>query len=147
MKEDVVRQAEPLVGGTSNDIGLLMMGKTAVSLLVVIAIILLCTWLLKRLGTQRRGGGKHLRVVASTSVGQRERVVIVEVENRWLVLGVGGGQVTKLDTLDSPPMPPPAPERPAGPPLTGSFASRLRQAMQHNLRQSLKPRQRREDEP
>ncbi|WP_110656024.1 flagellar biosynthetic protein FliO [Salinicola halimionae] len=134
MKDETFQQATQS-GGES--IGLLMIGKTAISLLVVIAIILACAWLLKRIGPNRRAGTQHLRVVASTPVGQRERVVIVEVADRWLVLGVGGGQVTKLDTLD----PPAAPTAGATtPPVAGSFASRFGQALKHNASNSLKRR-------
>ena len=135
MNEDTLRQASQAGGGDS--IGLLMMGKTAASLLVVVAIILACAWLLKRIGPNRRAGTQHLRVVASTPVGQRERVVIVEVADRWLVLGVGGGQVTRLDSMD-PPTPPAV--DPAASPLPGSFASRFGQALKHNARDSLKRR-------
>lgn len=132
MNETATSSADGLVSG-GDAVGMLAMGKTAISLLVVVGIILLCAWLLKRIGPNRRAGTQHLRVIASTPVGQRERVVIVEVEGRWLVLGVGGSQVTHLETLDSPP----APSTPAGnaddPLLAGSFSQRLRQAMKHNL--------------
>jgi len=131
MKDETFQQAAQSGG---DGIGLLMIGKTAISLLIVIAIILGCAWLLKRLGPNRRAGTQHLRVVASTPVGQRERVVIVEVADRWLVLGVGGGQVTKLDSMD-----PPATAAVADPsPAAGSFASRFGQALKHNARESLK---------
>ncbi|OLO05577.1 flagellar biosynthetic protein FliO [Salinicola socius] len=129
MNDEPLRQVTQTAGAGSDSIGLLMMGKTAVSLLIVVAIILGCAWLLKRLGPNRRAGTQHLRVVASTPVGQRERVVIVEVDDRWLVLGVGGGQVTKLESMAPPPAPPAAPD---SSPLTGSFASRLGQALKQN---------------
>ena len=35
-------------------------------------------------------------------VGPRERVVVIEVENTWLLLGVGAGQVRLLDKRDKP---------------------------------------------
>jgi len=134
MNDDILQQTTQTAGASSDSIGLLMMGKTAVSLLIVVAIILVCAWLLKRIGPNRRAGTQHLRVVASTPVGQRERVVIVEVNDRWLVLGIGGGQVTKLDTME-PPITPPSSLGSA--PLAGSFASRLGQALKQNARGSL----------
>lgn len=134
MNGNATLQASQVADGSGGGLGLLMLGKTAVSLLVVIAIILLCAWLLKRIGPNRRAGTQHLRVVASTPVGQRERVVIVEVEDRWLVLGIGGGQVNKLDTLSAPAEPTPSP---ASTPLSGSFASRFGQALKHNARRSV----------
>ena len=43
-----------------------------------------------------------VKVVGTTAVGARERVVVVEVDNTWLLLGVGGGNVRLLHTLPRP---------------------------------------------
>ena len=51
------------------------------------------------------GGQGVLRVVGSAAVGARERVVVVEVADTWVVLGVGAGGVRALHHL-----PRPAPE-------------------------------------
>ncbi|MBU1395247.1 MAG: flagellar biosynthetic protein FliO [Gammaproteobacteria bacterium] len=50
------------------------------------------------------GMGAHgaVKVVGTTPVGTRERVVVVEVDNTWLLLGVGGGNVRLLHTLPRP---------------------------------------------
>ncbi|MCS2610239.1 flagellar biosynthetic protein FliO [Halomonas dongshanensis] len=88
-----------LDGGVDAMAGLALFGKTAAALIVVIVLILLATALLKRWQTQRHPHGMPLKVVATTAVGSRERVVIVEVDATWLVLGVGGGTVTKLHEL------------------------------------------------
>lgn len=83
-------------------IGMAVLGKTAAALALVIAIILICTALLKRWGNHTTRHGAHLRIVGSTSVGNRERIVIVEVEDTWLVVGVGGGRITKLHERPAP---------------------------------------------
>lgn len=58
-------------------------------------------WLARRylpgMGTQGA-----VKVVGTTAVGARERVVVVEVDNTWLLLGVGGGNVRLLHTLPRP---------------------------------------------
>ncbi len=82
--------------------GLAVLGKTALALGLVIAVIFACSYLLRRLNAGRGRGDRHLKVVTSSAIGQRERVVIVEVEGTWLVLGVGGGQVTRLHELPAP---------------------------------------------
>jgi flagellar protein FliO/FliZ len=41
-------------------------------------------------------------VVGSTAVGTRERVVVVEVDGTWLLLGVGGGNVRLLHSQPRP---------------------------------------------
>lgn len=43
-----------------------------------------------------------VKVVGTTSVGPRERVVLVEVDGTWLVLGVGGGNVRLLHSQPKP---------------------------------------------
>ncbi|WP_034948247.1 flagellar biosynthetic protein FliO [Erwinia oleae] len=84
-----------------------MLTQVSTVLAVIILLILAGAWLAKRFGfAPKRGvrGQKSLSVSASCQVGQRERVVIVNVENARLVLGVTSQQITHLHTL------PPAPE-------------------------------------
>lgn len=88
-----VHEAQPSAVGAS---GLLQAGF---GMAVVVGLIFLCAWLARRFGLQRLGGGHLVKVVSSASVGQRERVVVVEVANQWLVLGVTSSQVNMLHTL------------------------------------------------
>lgn len=75
----------------------------------ILLLILLAGWVVKRLGfAPQRRNSALLKVTASCQVGQRERVVIVEVDNTWLVLGVTPTQITPLHTLSAPPAQPPA---------------------------------------
>lgn len=48
------------------------------------------------------GAQGAVKVVGTTPVGARERVVVVEVDDTWLLLGVGGGNVRLLHTLPKP---------------------------------------------
>lgn len=69
------------------------------SLLLVLAAIVLVAWLLKRMNIVQQGSGYPLKVLGGVSVGQRERIVLVEVKDTWLVVGVGPGQIRTLHTL------------------------------------------------
>lgn len=61
----------------------------------ILLLILFVAWLVRRLGfAPQARNSKLLNVRASCQVGQRERVVIVEVDDTWLVLGVTAQQVT-----------------------------------------------------
>ena len=71
------------------------------SLVLILGLFVLAAWLLKRYLPQVGKSGP-VKVVGATMVGPRERVVVVEVEDTWLVLGVGGGQVRTLHTLPKP---------------------------------------------
>ncbi|HSP58483.1 MAG TPA: flagellar biosynthetic protein FliO [Halomonas sp.] len=123
---------EGITAGGDALIGLATLGKTAAALVLIVVIILVATALLRRWGLPHQRQGHLLRVVASTAVGTKERVVVVEVENTWLVLGVGGGQVNKLHELDAPP-PAEAP-RAAGAGFAegDSFGARFAKALKHN---------------
>lgn len=96
--------------------GLLQAG---LGLALVLALIFLCAWAARRFGLQQAGSGRLLKVVSSAMVGQRERVVVVEIGNSWLVLGVAAGQVRALHTM--PAETPPAAE--AAPSMNGATAA------------------------
>ncbi|NDP47801.1 MAG: flagellar biosynthetic protein FliO [Sulfuriferula multivorans] len=96
-----------------------------IGLVAVLLLIAGAAWLAKRLGVTQVGGSSLLRVVSSTSVGTRERVVVVEVGESWLVVGVAPGSVNALMTL-------PKGEIPTQPTsaLAGNFASKLQQLIE-----------------
>src|SRR5690606_4060185 len=69
------------------------------ALLVVLGVIVGAAWLLKRTQRLQGTGNDVVRNVAAVAVGPKERVVVVEVGETWLVLGVAPGQVRPLHTL------------------------------------------------
>jgi len=75
------------------------------ALLGIIALILAAAWLAKRMVFGgKTASARGLKVSASTTVGPRERVIIVDVDDARLVLGVTPSQISLLHTL--PPAPP-----------------------------------------
>ena len=66
---------------------------------VVLAVIFGVAWLMKRIAPRNYSTAGVLRVIAGTAVGQRERVVVVEVGATWLVLGVTPGSVNALHQM------------------------------------------------
>jgi flagellar protein FliO/FliZ len=72
------------------------------SLLLILGGFVLVAWLVRRWMPHGAQAGL-VKIVGATSVGPRERVVVVEVDDTWLVLGVGGGQVRALHTMSKPP--------------------------------------------
>ena len=69
------------------------------SLLMVLACILAVAWLLRRMNLAQHSNGNLLKVIGSVAIGQRERVVLIEVDDTWLLVGVGPGQIRTLHTL------------------------------------------------
>jgi len=70
--------------------------STLVSLFVVLAIIGVVALLAKRFGPGGAPQARMLRVVSQLSVGAREKLCIVEIDDQWLVLGVTASQITLL---------------------------------------------------
>ncbi|MCG9031483.1 flagellar biosynthetic protein FliO [Laribacter hongkongensis] len=101
--------------------------QVALSLGVVLALIWGLAWLVRRVGQVGPAGARVVRQVGGTLVGGRERVVVVEVAGRWLVLGVTSQQVTLLTELDAPLASPPADPAPSS--SRNGFAARLADVM------------------
>lgn len=105
--------------------GLLQM---IMSLLIVLAIIAAIAWGIKRMGGMRGNSNAAVQIIGAGSVGPRERVVLVEVAGKWLVLGVAQGSVNLLATLAPQERPPQTTEfATAG--LTPKFADWLQRAL------------------
>ncbi len=81
---------------------------------VVIVLLLASLWLIKRL-TAPRGPAAGLKVLGGVAIGSRERLVLVEVGDKVLVLGVTATNINTLHTTDAGSLalsaPPAGPER------------------------------------
>ena len=71
-------------------------------LLLVVLLIFAIAWLIRRLGGVPMMGGQAMKVNAVLSVGTREKVVLVDVGDKQVLLGVAPGRVTHLDSFDQP---------------------------------------------
>jgi len=71
------------------------------SLALILGGFVAVAWFVRRY-LPGMGAQGAVKVVGTTAVGARERVVVVEIEGTWLLLGVGGGNVRLLHTLPKP---------------------------------------------
>lgn len=74
--------------------------KMALGLAVVLGVMAVITWVLKRMIPGVGNKQSVVRIVGGVSVGSRERVVVLEVAGRWLVVGVASGQVSSIANLE-----------------------------------------------
>lgn len=72
-----------------------------ISLVLILGGFVAVAWLARRY-LPGMGSQGAVKVIGTTSVGPRERVVVVEIDDTWLTLGVGGGNVRLLDTRPKP---------------------------------------------
>ncbi len=76
-----------------------MIMQALFGLLVVLGLMAGAAWLLKRFNPIKAGQAGQVRIVGGVSVGGRERVVVVEVADQWIVVGVAPGSVNALSTM------------------------------------------------
>jgi len=76
-------------------------GSMILSLLMVLVLIIICAFVLKRFNVTQQDVSQ-LRVVTSLSLGAKERVIVVQMGEQQLLLGVTGQQITLLDKLVEP---------------------------------------------
>jgi flagellar protein FliO/FliZ len=73
--------------------------QTILALVFVLAILAALAWFMKRYGPRAGGGSAHLRVVGALSLGGRERIMVVEVGDQWIVVGASPGRINALATM------------------------------------------------
>jgi len=76
-----------------------MMMQAVVGLIVVLGLLAGAAWLLRRINPVKAGQSGQVRIVGGVNVGSRERVIVVEVADQWIVVGVAPGSVNALSTL------------------------------------------------
>jgi flagellar protein FliO/FliZ len=93
-------------------------------LAVIIGILFVAAYFLRKLNLgQHFGNSGPLRVVGGLMISSRERIILVEVGETWLVVGVVPGQIKTLHTLAKGEIPEARAEKP--------FAQWLKQLTEH----------------
>jgi flagellar biosynthetic protein FliO len=72
---------------------------TVFSLILVLGLLVGLAWLLKRFGPRSITGGANVKLVGALSVGARERILVVEVGEQWIVVGASPGRMNALATM------------------------------------------------
>ena len=73
--------------------------QTILALMFVLALLIGLAWFMKRYGPKVMGGNNKMRVVSSLNLGGRERIVLVEVADQWIVVGASPGRINALATM------------------------------------------------
>ena len=76
--------------------------KLALALAAVLVFFLLFAWALRRSQLPGRMQSQDLSIVASLSLGTRERLVVVQAGEKQVLLGITPSQINSLTVLDSP---------------------------------------------
>lgn len=72
------------------------------SLILVLGIIFVSAWMLRRFGRFPGVADGNLRVLGALSVGQRERIMLLQVGEEQVLIGVTTSRISKLHQLETP---------------------------------------------
>ena len=106
------RAADPAQPGVAASPGFFGLLQVVLALLLVLGIILALAWLLRQIGPGRAAAGGMLKVVGGVMIGPKERLVVVEVGQTWLIVGVGAASVSLVHSMPRPEGAEAAPEQP-----------------------------------
>lgn len=71
-----------------------------IGLIVVVICILVLAWIAKRVNGLQSSTDGMLKILGGISMGSRERVVLLQVGEQQLLLGVSPGRINTLHVLD-----------------------------------------------
>ena len=129
--------ASTVAGSSGEIIAVDSLLRMSGGLLLVLIVMALVFWLMKRAQVFKGGLHSELKVLGAISVGQREKLVLAQVGDAQILVGVAPGSINKIHVLDKPiatesqAIKNQTTEKSAG---TGeqSFASRLARALSKN---------------
>lgn len=101
-------------GSLSSQLGQMLLG-----LLLVIGLIFILAWLLRRVQRIGPRGAQVIKLLASQALGPRDRLVLVQVGSEQVLLGLSAGRITPLHVLKDPV------HLPDSEPASAEFAQRL----------------------
>ncbi|PMX46002.1 flagellar biosynthetic protein FliO [Pseudomonas sp. FW301-21B01] len=104
----------PVGGGVGGQLTQLVLG-----LLLVVGLIFVLAWLMRRVQNIGPGNAQVIEMIGSRALGPRDRLVLVQVGEEQILLGITPGRITPLHVLKTPV------NVDASQPATPEFAQRL----------------------
>jgi flagellar protein FliO/FliZ len=73
--------------------------QATLALLIILGLLFGTAWLARKLSGGKGFGQGGMKIVGGVALGPRERIVLVEVGDTWLVIGIVPGQIRTLHQL------------------------------------------------
>jgi len=69
------------------------------ALIIILGLLFGTAWLARKLSGGKGFGQGGMKIVGGVALGPRERIVLIEVGETWLVIGIVPGQIRTLHQL------------------------------------------------
>ncbi|MDH3760599.1 MAG: flagellar biosynthetic protein FliO [Gammaproteobacteria bacterium] len=121
--EALLAQSENQAGSALEPISSPYLLKLTGGLVLIVALIFVLAWLMKKFNLNQQSQSGLMRIIAGLSVGTRDRIVLLQIGDEQILLGLTPGRIEKLHTLAQPL------EVPGGQAAPASFASKINRLM------------------
>lgn len=119
----LLAQSENQAGNALEPISSPYLLKLTGGLLLIVALIFLLAWLMKKFNLNQQSQSGLIRIIAGLSIGTRDRIVLLQIGEEQILLGLTPGRIEKLHTLAQPL------EVSGEQAVTASFASKINRLM------------------
>lgn len=75
--------------------------KIVISLALVVTLVIVLGWLFKKMSL-RMPGSRQIKIISALPLGQRERILVIEIQGKQRVLGVTPHSINLLFELENP---------------------------------------------
>lgn len=90
------------VPGSDGLMGAGFVFQFVLGLVVVVGLIFALAWMLRKMNYVQRGVQGNMRILGGLHLGSRERLILVQVGEEQLLLGVASGRVNLVHVLKAP---------------------------------------------
>lgn len=73
--------------------------QAGLALALIVGLLLGSTWLIRKISGGRGFGQGGMKMLGGIALGPRERIVLLEIGDEWLVIGIVPGQIRTLHRL------------------------------------------------
>jgi flagellar protein FliO/FliZ len=116
--------------GTVPPLGAGYLIQFTLGLVAVLTAVMILAWVMRRMNRWQMSAGGSLRLLGGLSLGARERILLVQVGDIQLLVGVAPGYIRKLHVLTQPL---PATKNLSNVDQRDSFSSRLANALKKSI--------------
>lgn len=74
--------------------------QAALALALIVSLLAGTAWLARKVSGGKGFGQSGMKIIGGVALGPRERIVLLEVGNEWLVVGIVPGQIRTLHRLE-----------------------------------------------
>lgn len=74
--------------------------QATLALALIVGLLVGTAWLARKMSGGKGFGQGGMKIVGGVALGPRERIVLLEVGNEWLVVGIVPGQIRTLHHME-----------------------------------------------